>query len=149
MADTKNNISVEYKYLKLHGHGIGCHYLGTKISMRNARRLLRMVANNTSPQDSCVNNLHIELSESAAFNNYGQPIHRTHTCLYLQYMGFDRKKFHACTNEYFDDLLWHKCPPPLACMEKFQAGKCTDEFMRKIGAILWPQMYAQNKQNTK
>ena len=35
------------------------------------------------------------------------------------------------------------------CLENLGRGKCKCELGRKLGAILWPEMYAKNKQNTK
>ena len=35
------------------------------------------------------------------------------------------------------------------CIYNISVGKCKCPIGRKLGALLWPQMYAQNKQNTK
>ena len=94
------------------------------------------------------------------------------TCLYQVHLDYRKPEnvlFHATTpyndtkiHELAISGIWlngeKKCTgrtakydhnDEYACISKMRCGKCVCPAGRVIAAALWPEMYAQNKQNTK
>lgn len=56
--------------------------------------------------------------------------------------------YHENSHSSWPKMGTHRCccmPKGQTCAQQIAAGKCTDPFMRKVGAALWPQVYAKGR----
>lgn len=119
------------------------YLLGEPIDTETAQKLLKAFENTPIPHRFCLGSLDIHTSYR---NHITRP--NTHNNNYNTYFGLSVN---------FNQHIGCPCAPHINnyspyckvsdCAHNIATGKCRDEFMQKtVGAILYPQHYAKNKQ---
>ena len=118
------------------------HVMGPNIDDETLAKLLNAFETTTAPSDFCLHNLNIHMQ-------YNNRIHRncsatgfSSTCALST--DFNQEMLCPCDSKL--NKAAQLCKADI-CARNSAHGKCQDEFMRKtIGAILFPQHYASEKQ---
>ena len=142
MSNTEKNIPVnfvqyeQYEHFPNHIASLGC------ITRVELDALMEKLSTRNVAPNACIKTLNLEYSEHTGFGNvFGSNERRRSLSIdgmfyFDQYPQCGKKN---CTLSEADKIK--------RCARNFKNGQCCDEFIRNtLGAILYPQHYAKDKQ---
>lgn len=112
------------------------------INLTERDKLMNVLNTNCVAADACIRSLGLSYTDHVNFGHMLGQTKRNRTLNIDGMFYFDQDTKCGTPNPHMDEEAKIK-----RCARNLKAGKCRDEFMRKtLGAILFPQHYAKDKQ---
>ncbi|MFQ6702588.1 MAG: hypothetical protein ACLRFO_00085 [Alphaproteobacteria bacterium] len=142
MSNSEKNIPVHFVSYEPHEHFPDIIATLGHISEAERQSLMSAFNTKTSAPNACIKTLCLEYSDKARFGNVPSFGPRYSSLNLDGLFYYDTKPQCAKTNRKMDNTSKLKY-----CARNLKDGKCVDEFIRNtLGAILYPQHYAMEKQ---
>ncbi len=146
MSYTQNKIPVYFVIRNIHNPRSDYRAKLGEISIEQLGKLLSMWDKNAPSNDSCIHQMTIQYIDQISFGRIENNMENTR-----------RLEFHSVYRDFNAPcMMGNQCQNTSQisiqgqCAQRLRNGKCQDAYLRRtLGAILFPQLYSNEKQKTK